>query len=325
MVIKDMLKKLFYEWEWLCAYRFINEGESLPSKGQIYNYNIIKMPKNYWAADPFVFEKDGNIDIFFEYYSMDHRKGVLGHKRLNETDGRVNVIYEFQGHTSYPCIFEYKDNIYMIPETKADGTLVILKCVEYPLKWEVKNILLKNVKLVDSTPFWVKGIPYIFLYEENVKNVQISTLSIGELDIEEGKIKNIVPAIRYEKSTGRPAGHVLMRNDEIIRVTQPGINHYGENVSFYVLKKNSRGQYTESECAKLTPNQIAIDANEKIVGVHTFNRSKNVEVIDVLTKGHVSLFRPIRYVLQTIGICGYDNLEKKKRYLYDEFSHHLKE
>lgn len=318
MKIIDVVNKLFYDWEWLCAYREIKDSNHLPDKNDIFDYQIIDMPKGYWAADPFIYEKDGEVDLFFEFYSIKKRKAALGHKRISDTNEKINIIYEFEGHSSYPCIFEWNEELYIIPETKAEKELVLLRCIEYPHKWIKESVLLKDVDFVDSTPFKINGKNEIFLYSEvNEGNVD-SILYIGELDVNSGSVHNITELMKYNSSIGRPAGHVLYQDQNIIRVTQPGINHYGEKIEFKRIVMDKKIKYQEIKVGELSPKQIRIDRKEIIKGIHTFNRSEHYEVIDILTKGHFSLFRPIRFVLQKLGILGYGDYDCERQYAFIE-------
>lgn len=322
-VLFDMIKKLFikifYEWKWICAYRTIDKNDkTLPRPEKKYKYNLIDMPRGYWAADPFVYQKDGNVDIFFELFDINKRKAFLGHKRLNKREKKIDIIYEFEGHTSYPCIFDFEGTLYIIPETKADEQLVLLECVDYPDKWIKKSVLMSKTNTVDSTPVKLSGKYKIFLYEENTLNIKVSTLSLGELDIKNGKVCNVVPIINYSKSIGRPAGNIIVDNDKMFRVTQLGIKHYGEGLSFLEFKYDN-GLFVEQEVTQLLPEQIVVDSDEKIKGVHTFNRCGNIEIIDILTVGHFSLVRPVRYFLQKFGWFGFRDNDKLHKQVYREF------
>ena len=104
----------------------------------------------------------------------------------------------------------------------------------------------------------------------------------------------------------------------MFRVTQLGIKHYGEGLSFLEFKYDN-GLFVEQEVTQLLPEQIVVDSDEKIKGVHTFNRCGNIEIIDILTVGHFSLVRPVRYFLQKFGWFGFRDNDKLHKQVYREF------
>ena len=150
MSVKNLLSKLFFSWYWYCAYRVISDeeiknGSPVFETGEVREYKVINVPKGYWIADPFVMTKNGVTVAFFELTDQKKHKSMLGAKQILPTEGEVKIIYEFEGHTSYPCLFEDNGNIYMIPETGANRTVELFCCKEWPYKWEKKCDLLKDI------------------------------------------------------------------------------------------------------------------------------------------------------------------------------------
>ena len=43
------------------------------------------------------------------------------------------------------------DELYMIPETAGNRTIELYKCVEFPMHWELSQVLMKDVYAVDPT------------------------------------------------------------------------------------------------------------------------------------------------------------------------------
>ena len=81
------------------------------------------------------FNENGKYHLFFEFTNLKKDKAILGAMELNG-DNHIHSIYEFKGHTSYPCIFRADDSVYMIPETCAERKIQFLISTEIPYKWK---------------------------------------------------------------------------------------------------------------------------------------------------------------------------------------------
>ena len=51
----------------------------------------------------------------------------------------------------------------MIPESSANKTIELLKCTDFPMKWEKHSNLIKNIEAVDSTPFIMRAYGIFYL------------------------------------------------------------------------------------------------------------------------------------------------------------------
>ncbi len=318
MSIKTIIKKIFFEWEWLCAFRrtdYINTDLTgvLNDKNA---FTVIDVGKGYWAADPFLFkDKNGDVYCFFEYFNKKKRKAVIAYKNISQKDSKVGIAYEFDGHTSYPCVFEFGGSIYMIPETKYLKKIVLLKNVEWPSKWIEIGTLKDNICAVDSTPFVKNDELFLFIYEEydDFEN----RLSLAKVDVVGCALLDETLLESYSKTEGRPGGNVLFYRDGCFRVVQPSRSHYGEKIEF--LKFNfDNNVYSEKMVKEMLPSDIKLDVKTKIVGVHTFNCLDDYQVIDVLTKGVFSLTRPFKWFLSKIGIFGFDCYDNKRKRLFGD-------
>ena len=63
------------------------------------------------------------------------------------------MVLEEQFHLSYPYIFEHEDRVYMIPETNEANEIRLYQAVDFPLIWELKQVLMQNVSAVDTSIF----------------------------------------------------------------------------------------------------------------------------------------------------------------------------
>lgn len=307
------LDKLFYSYRWESAYR-INSKEELNFANCKTPFTLVSTQKHHWCADPFLLEKDNCVYLFCEYTNEKKSKSYIAYKKLFPNEEKEWLLaYEFDGHTSYPCIFIYKNNLYMIPETIFNSKIVVLKYDFSSKKWLHHSTLLDNKNCPDTTFLEYNGLPYLFLYE--IKSREERYLHFCLLDDELKNINNDMIVKRYDCPDGRPGGNCFVFGNDHIRVVQPGINRYGEKISFrkfYFVD----GVYHEEEMAEVLPGDIVLNSRKKPLGIHTYNRLGNVEVIDLLFKSKLDIFKPIKLLFKKIGIFGFGYYDLRKKRVF---------
>lgn len=312
------IKKLFFADRWKIAYRLINSDEVFDFKSNV-PFEYVSFPKGYWGADPFLFEYNNKIYLFCEYTNEKKSKSYISFKELypnEEKDWRV--AYEFSGHTSYPCIFKYNDELFMTPETTYDGTIKVLKFDNN--EWKEHSCLLENINAPDTTFFEIKNKPYIFVYE--IFSREKRSLHLCELNKDLSEIIKDHVVKEYSSPDGRPGGNCFEKNRKLYRVTQPGIIRYGEKINICEFVFDDK-TYAEKTILEITPNDIEIKHKNRILGVHTYNKLENVEVIDMLIKGKFDIFRPFKTLFKRMRIFGFGQYEKDKKFVNDRFNKNI--
>lgn len=307
------LDKLFYSYRWASAYR-VNSSKELDFSKCKTPFTVVSTHKHHWCADPFLIQKDNDVYLFCEYTNEHKSKSYIAYKKLypNE-DKKWSLAYEFDGHTSYPCIFIYKNNLYMIPETVYASKIVVLKYEFDKRKWRHYSTLLEGLNCPDTTFLEYDGLPYIFVYEIKSHNERYLHLSL--LDDELTKVKKDVIVERYNCPDGRPGGNCFVFENNNIRVVQPGINRYGEKLSLRKFYFNY-GQYHEEELVEIKPSDIIINSKNKILGIHTYNRVGNIEVIDFLYRSKLDIFKPIKLLFKKMGLFGFGYYDLRKQRVF---------
>lgn len=98
-------------------------------------FTVIEAPEGHYYADPFLAEEDGKTYVFYEDY--DYEKGRIA---VAEVDGlelkNHRIILDELKHISFPSVFKYGGEWYMVPERVLAGELWVYKAVEFPDVWE---------------------------------------------------------------------------------------------------------------------------------------------------------------------------------------------
>jgi len=116
------------------------------------NLTAIYPPDNAFWADPFVWVKDGKRYVFFEDFPFDTWRGRISVIVIDEMGQRITEpvpVVDETHHLSYPFLFEYQGELYMMPEKAEVKRVDLYRCVEFPFKWEFHKTLIDGVKIAD--------------------------------------------------------------------------------------------------------------------------------------------------------------------------------
>lgn len=306
-----MLDKLFFEGVWECYFREIKEKSVLDEKAVAKNWHKLEVPRRYWCADPFVVS-DGKDDwVFCELMDRKISRGLLGIGKLSSTTKvEISVLSDLGCHTSYPNVFAANDNWYMIPETVDRRSIELYIATKFPYRWKKVATLLDKVDAVDTTAFFIDRRVFLFIYEEKGFD---NKLSVAELDLNSFTLKRIDKAVQYNSKIGRPGGNIIQKNDQMLRPTQYGVNHYGEALVFKKFEYNPQiGDYYEEDTIKICPKDIMPERiAKKSNGMHTYNRNGKYEVIDIHRKAFF-IERPFVSLLKKYRVGGFRYYVRKK-------------
>lgn len=289
----DYIKRAFYEPNWKLAIRKIHNNEFNNIKNNNIEYNLIVSDKDCWYADPFLISKGGSIYIFCECYLIKKRKGVIAAGEYK--NGKVEdmrIIIEQDYHMSYPCVFEYGSQYYMIPETADNKTIDLYRARKFPYEWELSKTLLKNINCVDSTVIITEDDVFIIGYRLGKCN----RICIFHFDIINETLQFLD---EQEDSSGRPAGNIIFVNNKLIRPVQMSKKKYGESIIFKEI--TSIKDYHEEPLLYLEGKDILVKGEKKVDRIHTFNRIQNIEIIDYSCDSF-KLLRPGKIFLRRLRL-----------------------
>ncbi|MBO5737611.1 MAG: hypothetical protein J6S04_07355, partial [Clostridia bacterium] len=272
---------LLVKEEWNVAIRPRGEHllfENKDTKGFV----VLKNSLRYWCADPFVFSKGGKDYVFFEMYDRFKAKGVIGCREITGGKiGKMKKVYEISSHLSFPNIFTYNDEIYMMPESCGAGKLSVLKAVQFPDKWEEVTILMEG-RVCDSVFLPTNEAVYLLTQPTDVEQGVLDCYKIVDGRACEGQ--TVVKGKKY----ARMAGSIIERDGQSIRVSQDCVKGYGLALDFHKVSMES-ATFTEETIARIEIKNMPIAQHKKYVGLHTYNVNEQFEVIDLKNKNRMRL------------------------------------
>ncbi len=270
---RQLRSRLFYE-EWFLAFRERGTGV-LPA--DMRRFRVVEPPRGRSYADPFVVERDGRHDVFFEDYAIDDHKGRISVCELGAAGvGMPRVALETAYHLSYPSVFEWDGKMYMLPETSANRSIELFRAVRYPDAWELARVLMDDVVALDTTLLRHGGRVWLFAnmpVRGARANDELSLFWSDSLlgDWTPHPRNPIVSDVRC----ARPAGEIIQAAGRLIRPAQDGSGAYGSAVVFRQIDVLTTDDYRESTVGRIDAGWLS--GNQ---GTHTYNRDAQYEVVD---------------------------------------------
>lgn len=264
---KSLLIKAFMGGEWKVAYRKSNcSGEK---------YQLVEAPAGTCIADPFLYEANGESYLFVELFQKKGNKACIAYYRF--IDGKPvyqGKIIEQPYHMSYPCVFSYHGEHYMIPETSANQSMDLYKAVQFPSQWEEVTCLSSGNRYVDTTVL-KQGEEYkLVSYRKDGSSWYLDTF---KLDMENQKLESLASK-KYDSNIGRPAGSFIV-SDDLVRPAQNCSCKYGESIILYQVDWFEEGHFEEHEKSRIEVADLPMDT--KADRIHTVNQDSQYECVDV--------------------------------------------
>lgn len=246
----------------------------------------------YWQADPFLIEQNGRTFLFFEAYDRIKRKGVISCCEVRQGEiSAPRVVIEEAFHLSFPYVFSEGKEIFMMPETCEDNSILLYRAVQFPYQWEKYKKLKTDVFVCDSI---------LLLDQQNRKKGIIASEMFRpakEGTLQSCYVRNMLfpleqglnaadrqGAVLKEGDYGvRNAGALFFHDGKMIRAGQDCRDQkYGDGIVFWEIE--SIHPYVEKEIRHISKEEISQhlerSGTENLLGSHTYNQSDHYEVID---------------------------------------------
>lgn len=276
IVISKVVRRLKGEsLRWGVAYQFVDNWKDVA----LWRSKRIPNPPNRFLADPFVIKRDQKHYCFVEDYDYTSKCAHISvYEITKDTCREVGVALKEDFHLSYPFLLEHKNEIYMCPETHQAKDIRLYKCVEFPLKWELANILMSDVSAADTTIFY-KDKKWWLLTNICSSSLpdhgsELHIFSSNDLFSKEWKAHPKNP-IFFDPLVARNGGF-LTHTDGQYRVFQKqGFDFYGESLGVSKIDKLDESEYVESFEFEVLPAFFP-----SIKGTHTYSFCDGLLTLD---------------------------------------------
>lgn len=260
-------------------------------------YDVITDDGQRYYADPFLFEHGGRSYLFAEELPLATRRGLIS---VAEIDARGVVsafrpVLEREHHLSYPFVFAYGGDVWMIPEACESGAVELYRAVEFPDRWELDRSLLADVPGCDATIIPFGGRYHMILTATrwngstwDAQRVFQAETPLGPWHEQAGGL------VRIDCTNARPAGAALVRNGRVLRPAQRSTKFYGGSMTLLEIQ-----QLSTAGCREKPVATIKVAGPAGIIGTHTYTKSRAFEAVDVW--GEVSEVKTVKVECAAIG------------------------
>jgi len=276
---KTKFLSMFYSCQWTLLFGL---GDGVPRSFR--TFKKLVPPRNRFWADPFVVHRSGRYYVFIEEFDYAQDKGHISMLTIDENGDHTEPVkvLEQPYHLSYPFVFEWDSNTYMIPESAENRRVEVYRCTEFPRKWEFHKVLMEGIAAFDSTLLQYQGKWWLFAnVPENDGATGSDELFLYYADdplVDEWRPHPKNPVVS-DIRRARPAGRIFERDGILYRPSQDCSTRYGYGLKINHILELSETEYREKEVDSIEPKW-----DKHIIGVHTFNHAGRLTVIDGLLK-----------------------------------------
>ncbi|MDD5597094.1 MAG: hypothetical protein PHV82_04065 [Victivallaceae bacterium] len=197
-----------------------------------------------YVADPFMIEKDGRFFMFFEAMNRADHEGDIAFAESSDLKnwkyGKIILNEKF--HLSFPNVFKWKGEYYLVPESHQDLTVRLYKAEKFPDKWKYVGNLISGYSFVDPAIFRYNNKWWLFITTQ-FSNI----LNLYYADSLEGKWKPhpMNPIIKFNAHISRPGGRVIIYKGRPYRFAQDCDPCYGIQVFAFEITELTETAYSE--------------------------------------------------------------------------------
>ncbi len=196
------------------------------------------------VADPFMVHEDGKFYMFFEVLDSYTAQGNIG--LATSVDGEQwayeKIVLDEPFHLSYPFIFKWRDEYYMIPETASTYEVRLYVAEEFPYSWTYVKTILDDRLFKDTTLLFHENKWWLFT--ETLGN-SILRLYYADTPLGPWTEHPQSPVVSGNPNIARPGGKVIAYPDRLVRFAQDDEPYYGNQVWAFEITRLSIHEYRE--------------------------------------------------------------------------------
>jgi hypothetical protein len=196
------------------------------------------------VADPFLIRDGDTYYLFFEVDNSKTNQGDIG--LAKSKDGKnwsySQIVLDEHFHLSYPCVFKWQDEYYMIPESSEIRSVRLYKANQFPYRWSFVKTLLEGMNFVDNTIFYYGESWWLFTGTGNDDTLR---LYYADTPLGPWTEHPKSPIIQGDANIARPGGRVVVFDNRIVRYAQDCVPYYGNQVWAFEIITLTKELYKE--------------------------------------------------------------------------------
>jgi hypothetical protein len=220
----------------------------------------IKNPPNRFFADPFVITKNERTICYVEDYFYKQKKGCITAIEIIDNNNYIILgpVIEEPFHMSFPFIFEFNQELFMVPETGESNSIRLYKCIEFPLKWSYQKDILTDCNAFDSMIFEHKKRWWLLTNMATKGNSDVCSQLFAfysDNPLTNKWIAHDLNPLVFNSLNGRNGGILDVVSKFPVRVRQKqGVNSYGCGLTLARITELTPSSFSEQEIGQIFPN-----------------------------------------------------------------------
>jgi len=275
-VAANRWRSLGYRDQWRIGYYYAEEAKELAPPPR--DMRCLVPPRDRDWADPFIVEHEGRRVIFFEDLPCAAGKAHISaiEIRPDGEPGAPRAVLERPYHLSYPFVFGWEGELYMLPETAQNGTVELYRCEEFPGRWALHKVLLEGIRAFDATLVREQGRWWLFVNvaESGADPSEELHLYWSRSPFGPWQPHAANPVIS-DARRARGAGPLFRRDGRLYRPSQDCSETYGGAVSINRVDVLDTSRYEETPVNRVGPGRHA-----DMRCLHTVGAAGRLRVVD---------------------------------------------
>ncbi len=232
--------------------------------------------KDVVLADPFAITRNHRIYVLCEEFSYRTSKGRIAFIEVaNGYPSTPRVVIEESFHMSYPCLFEYRGEVYCVPETHQLRQIILYRALDFPFRWKRTATLVSHFAGLDNTIFEHDGRWWL-------ASAQLGVHRSYELCLWYAKnpfgpwIPHAANPVKAGAFSSRPAGTPFLHDGCLYRPAQDCSRTYGGRIIMNRVVKLTPTSFKEETAAVVEPYSNSPYPD----GLHTISGAGSLTVVD---------------------------------------------
>jgi len=230
--------------------------------------------KTSYLADPFIFEYSNETFLFAERFDYQKGKGDLVAFKKSDGFKEQYALLNENNHLSFPFVINIDDIIYCIPECYNSNAIKLYQFDAALMKLVFQKNILDDFQAVDPVIFKFEERWWLFFTLKSMPSVHLYAF-YSDKPFDNYKPHNNNP-IKTDIRSSRNAGTPFLEGGKVYRLSQDCSSHYGRAVNICEITVLTPTTFEEKIIARIDPKK----GEKYSKGLHTFNRTSNLAVID---------------------------------------------
>ena len=280
-LVKSKVQSILSSEQWILAYRYdpASNGSHSEPEGAMHRFKELVPPADRFWADPMPVVANGKKYVFLEELLYSSGRGHISVLEFDEKGrpvGAPRKVLERPYHLSYPFVFEWKGEWYMMPETLRNRTVELYRAERFPDEWVFDRTVLSDVAAVDATVCEIDGRWWMFVGKSSPGATEAGLLELYHGDSPLGPwTPHAKNPVKIDVRSSRPAGPLFQVGGKWYRPAQCGAPGYGSSLVMNRIDRLDLEAFVETPVSKILP-----EWRPNLTGVHTIAAAGGLTLID---------------------------------------------